>query len=206
MHLEKSFWAHSSAIIDPGAHIGAGTKVWHFSHICGDGVTIGENCSFGQNTYVGNQVRIGNSVRVQNNVSIYDQVELEDFVFCGPAMVFTNVINPRAHIPRKTEYLKTKVRRGASLGANCTVVCGVEIGRFAFIGAGAVVTKDVPAFALMKGVPARQTGWICHCGERLKSTDAHDPQLTICSKCRSEFELNLSQCRPIVLRQCFEAI
>ena len=146
---ENSFWAHPTAIVDSGAKIGAGTKIWHFSHICGDQVQIGSECSFGQNVYVGNRVRIGRGVRVQNNVSIYDLVELEDYVFCGPSVVFTNVMNPRAHIPRKSEFMKTIVRHGASLGANSTLVCGVEVGRFAFVAAGAVVTKNVPAFALV---------------------------------------------------------
>ena len=157
---------HSSAIVDHGAALGDGTRVWHFAHVSA-GARIGTDCSLGQNVYVGNDVLIGNGVKVQNNVSIYDAVTLEDEVFCGPSMVFTNVYNPRAGVVRKHEYRRTLVRRGASIGANATIVCGVTIGEFAFIGAGAVVNRDVPAFALMAGVPARQIGWISRHGERL---------------------------------------
>ena len=157
---------HPSAIVDPGAVLGDGCRVWHFVHISA-GARIGSGCSFGQNVYVGNDVRIGDNVKVQNNVSIYDAVEIEDDVFCGPSMVFTNVYNPRAAIERKSEYRRTLVRRGASIGANATIVCGVTIGRHAFVGAGAVVKRDVPDFALMAGVPARQIGWISRFGERL---------------------------------------
>lgn len=158
---------HSSAIVDDGAVLGAGTRVWHFCHIC-SGARIGERCSFGQNVYVGNDVQIGDNVRVQNNVSIYDAVTLEDDVFCGPSMVFTNVLNPRSAVSRRSEYRHTLVRRGASLGANCTIVCGARIGQYAFVGAGAVVTHDVPDFALVVGVPARQTGWLSRHGARLQ--------------------------------------
>ena len=157
---------HPSAIVDPGAVIGAGTRVWHWVHICG-GAVVGRNCSLGQNVFVGNRVRIGDNVKVQNNVSIYDNVTVEDDVFCGPSMVFTNVYNPRSAVSRKDEYRDTMVRRGATLGANCTIVCGVEIGEHAFVGAGAVVNRDVPAFALMVGVPARHIGWMSRFGERL---------------------------------------
>ena len=157
---------HASAIVDAGAEIGAGTRVWHWVHICG-GARIGRNCSFGQGVFVGNDVRVGDNVKVQNNVSLYDAVTLEDDVFCGPSMVFTNVYNPRSAVERKNEYRRTLVQRGATLGANCTIVCGVTIGAFAFIGAGAVVTRDVPAFALMVGAPARQIGWMSAHGERL---------------------------------------
>ncbi len=157
---------HPSAIIDPGATIGAGSRVWHWVHVCG-GAIIGRNCSLGQNVFVGNRVRIGDNVKIQNNVSVYDNVTLEDDVFCGPSMVFTNVYNPRSAVTRKDEYRDTVVRRGATLGANCTIVCGVEIGEHAFIGAGAVVNRDVPPFALMLGVPARQSGWMSRFGERL---------------------------------------
>jgi UDP-2-acetamido-3-amino-2,3-dideoxy-glucuronate N-acetyltransferase len=157
---------HPSAIVDAGAVLGAGTRVWHFSHVCA-GARIGSRCSLGQNVYVGNDVVIGNNVKIQNNVSVYDAVVLEDDVFCGPSMVFTNVHNPRAAVVRKDQYRVTRVRRGASIGANATVVCGVVIGAHALIGAGAVVTRDVPDFALMAGVPARQIGWISRHGERL---------------------------------------
>ena len=158
--------AHPSAIIDAGAVIGAGTRVWHFSHVCG-GARIGARCSLGQNVYVGDEVVIGDDVKIQNNVSVYDAVTIEDQVFCGPSMVFTNVHNPRAAVARKHEYRPTLVRRGASIGANATVVCGVTIGAHAFIAAGAVVTRDVPDFALMAGVPARRIGWISRHGARL---------------------------------------
>jgi UDP-2-acetamido-3-amino-2,3-dideoxy-glucuronate N-acetyltransferase len=157
---------HPSAIVDEGAQIGAGSRVWHFTHICA-GARIGGRCSFGQNVFVGNRVVIGNNVKVQNNVSVYDNVTLEDDVFCGPSMVFTNVYNPRSAITRKDEYRDTLVRRGATLGANCTIVCGVTVGTNAFVAAGAVVNRDVPDFALMAGVPARQIGWMSRFGERL---------------------------------------
>ena len=157
---------HPSAIVDEGAVLGDGCRVWHFVHISA-GARIGSDCSFGQNVYVGNDVRIGNHVKIQNNVSVYDAVTLEDEVFCGPSMVFTNVYNPRAAVARKDEYRRTLVKRGATLGANCTIVCGSTIGRHAFVGAGAVVNRDVPDFALMLGVPARQAGWMSRHGERL---------------------------------------
>jgi UDP-2-acetamido-3-amino-2,3-dideoxy-glucuronate N-acetyltransferase len=161
---------HPSAIVDLGATLGADTRVWHFAHVCA-GAHIGAGCSLGQNVFVGNDVRIGNRVKIQNNVSVYDAVTIEDEVFCGPSMVFTNVYNPRAAVVRKDEYRPTLVRHGATLGANCTIVCGVTIGRYAFIAAGAVVNRDVPDFALMSGVPARQTGWISRFGERLALLD-----------------------------------
>ena len=157
---------HPSAIVDEGAQLGAGTRVWHFAHVCG-GARIGEGCSLGQGVYVGNDVRIGHRVKIQNNVSVYDAVTLEDEVFCGPSMVFTNVHNPRAAVVRKDEYRRTLVRRGATLGANCTVVCGCTVGVYSFVGAGAVVTADVPDYALVVGVPARQVGWMSAHGERL---------------------------------------
>lgn len=161
-----SFQAHSSAIIDEGARIGDGTRVWHWVHVCA-GARIGANCSFGQNVFVGNDVVIGDNVKVQNNVSIYDVVTIEDDVFCGPSMVFTNVYNPRSAISRREEYRPTLVKRGATLGANCTVVCGVTIGEYAFVAAGAVINRDVKPYALMAGVPARHIGWMSQYGERL---------------------------------------
>ena len=157
---------HPSAIVDPGAQLGAGTRVWHFAHVCA-GARIGPGCSLGQGVYVGNDVRIGANVKIQNHVSVYDAVTLEDDVFCGPSMVFTNVHNPRSAVPRKDEYRPTLVKRGATLGANCTVVCGTTIGRHALVGAGAVVSRDVADFALVVGVPARRIGWVSRHGERL---------------------------------------
>lgn len=159
-------FVHESAYVDEGAVVGKGTKIWHFCHVM-PGAVIGERCSLGQNVVVMNGTRIGTNCKIQNNVSIYEGVELEDDVFCGPSMVFTNVVNPRSHVSRKSEYRRTLVKRGASIGANATIVCGATLGEYAFIGAGAVVTKDVPAYALMAGVPARRIGWMCQCGERL---------------------------------------
>jgi UDP-2-acetamido-3-amino-2,3-dideoxy-glucuronate N-acetyltransferase len=158
---------HASAVVDPGAEIGEGTRVWHWVHVSG-GARIGRNCSLGQNVFVGNAVLIGDNVKIQNNVSVYDEVTLEDDVFCGPSMVFTNVYNPRSAFSRKGEYRKTLVRRGATLGANCTIVCGVTIGEHAFVGAGTVVHRDVAPFALVVGVPGRQIGWMSRFGERLE--------------------------------------
>ncbi len=157
---------HPSAIVDDGAELGDGTRVWHFAHVCA-AARIGSGCSLGQNVFIGNDVTIGNRVKIQNNVSVYDAVTLEDDVFCGPSMVFTNVYNPRAAVTRKDAYRRTLVRRGATIGANATIVCGVTVGEYAFIAAGAVVNRDVPAFALMAGVPARQIGWMSRFGERL---------------------------------------
>lgn len=157
---------HPTALVDTGAIIGDETRIWHWTHVCA-GAVIGDGCSLGQNVFVGNKVRIGNNVKIQNNVSVYDNVTLEDDVFCGPSMVFTNVYNPRSAVSRKDEYMDTVVRRGATLGANCTIICGVEIGEYAFVGAGAVVNTDVPAFSLMLGVPARRMGWMSRFGERL---------------------------------------
>jgi len=157
---------HPAALVDEGATIGAGSRVWHWVHIC-SGAVIGEGCSFGQNVFVGNRVSIGDNVKIQNNVSIYDNVTLEDDVFCGPSMVFTNVYNPRSAVSRKDEYRDTWIERGATLGANCTIVCGTRIGHHAFVGAGAVINRDVKPFALMVGVPARQVGWMSAYGERV---------------------------------------
>lgn len=161
-----AYTAHETSIVDQGARIGEGTRVWHWVHICA-GAKIGEHCSFGQNVFVGNDVVIGNNVKVQNNVSVYDAVTIEDDVFCGPSMVFTNVYNPRSAVTRKDEYRRTLVQKGATIGANATIVCGVKIGQYAFIAAGAVINKDVKPYALMVGVPANQIGWMSEYGERL---------------------------------------
>jgi len=173
---------HESAYVDEGAQVGAGTQIWHFCHVLG-GAVIGERCSLGQNVVVMNGTRLGRNCKIQNNVSVYEGVELEDDVFCGPSMVFTNVINPRSHVSRKSEYKRTLVKRGASIGANATIVCGTTLGEFAFIGAGAVVTKDVAPYALMAGVPARRIGWMCQCGERLSDAGAGR-----CAACGTEYE------------------
>lgn len=162
-----NYYQHPSAIIDVGATIGEGSRIWHFVHVCG-GATIGKGVSLGQNVFVGNRVVIGDNCKIQNNVSVYDNVTLEEGVFCGPSMVFTNVYNPRSLIERKDQYRDTLVKKGATLGANCTIVCGVIIGEYAFIGAGAVINKNVPAYALMVGVPAYQLGWMSEFGERLE--------------------------------------
>ena len=183
--------AHPTAIVDAGAQIGPGTRIWHWVHICA-GARIGERCAFGQNVFVGNDVVIGNNVRVQNNVSIYDAVTLEDDVFCGPSMVFTNVNNPRSAVSRKNEYRRTLVRRGASIGANATIVCGHEIGEYAFIGAGAVVTRDVPAYALMVGTPARRIGWMCRCGVRLDDASGE----AVCPECGTPYKITETACTP----------
>ncbi len=161
-----SFYQHESAIVDEGAQIGENSRVWHFVHVCG-GAKVGQGVSLGQNVFVGNKVVIGDHCKVQNNVSVYDNVTLEEGVFCGPSMVFTNVYNPRSLIERKDQYRNTLVKKGATLGANCTIVCGVTIGEYSFVGAGAVVNKDVPAYALMVGVPAKQIGWMSEFGEQL---------------------------------------
>lgn len=165
--MRMSYYRHESAIVDDGAKIGEGCRVWHFVHVCG-GAEIGKGVSLGQNVFVGNRVKIGDHCKIQNNVSVYDNVFLEEGVFCGPSMVFTNVYNPRSLIERKDQYLDTIVKKGATLGANCTIVCGVTIGQYAFIGAGAVVNKNVPAYSLMVGVPAKQIGWMSEFGEQLK--------------------------------------
>ncbi|OQA32763.1 MAG: UDP-2-acetamido-3-amino-2,3-dideoxy-D-glucuronate N-acetyltransferase [Betaproteobacteria bacterium ADurb.Bin341] len=182
---------HPSAIVDEGAIIGEGTHVWHWVHVCA-GARIGEKCSLGQNVFVGNDVVIGNNVKIQNNVSVYDAVRLEDNVFCGPSMVFTNVFNPRSEIARKSEYRPTMVRQGATLGANCTIVCGTTIGEYAFVGAGAVVSRDVPAFALMTGVPARRAGWMCRCGVKLPK--AAENSEVCCPACGSRYALKSGRC------------
>ncbi|HUK22939.1 MAG TPA: Gfo/Idh/MocA family oxidoreductase [Terriglobales bacterium] len=187
---QPAYYAHPSAVIDPPAEIGAGTKIWHFSHIMA-GAVLGQSCNLGQNVVISPQVRIGNNVKIQNNVSVYTGVELEDDVFCGPSMVFTNVVNPRSHIIRRHEFQKTRVGRGATLGANCTIVCGLSIGRYAFIAAGAVLTRDAPDFALMMGVPARRVGWVCHCGVRL----AERASVACCPACGRGYALTENSCR-----------
>ncbi len=184
---------HPSAIVDEGAVIGDGSRVWHFAHICAK-ARIGRDCSFGQNVFVGNDVAIGNNVKIQNNVSVYDAVTIEDDVFCGPSMVFTNVYNPRAAVTRKDEYRRTLVRQGATLGANSTIVCGTTVGRYAFVAAGAVINRDVPEFALMAGVPARQIGWMSKFGERLElplSGSGH----AVCPHTGERYELDGQVCR-----------
>jgi UDP-2-acetamido-3-amino-2,3-dideoxy-glucuronate N-acetyltransferase len=184
--VKKDYYAHESAYIDLPCSIGEGTKIWHFCHVM-KGAVIGRNCSLGQNVVVASTVVIGDGVKIQNNVSLYDGVTLEDHVFCGPSMVFTNVNNPRSEIVRKREYQPTVVRRGATLGANCTVLCGHTIGQYAFVAAGAVVTKDVPAYALMAGVPARQIGWMCRCAAgRLAFDSAGDAR---CPACGASYRL-----------------
>jgi UDP-2-acetamido-3-amino-2,3-dideoxy-glucuronate N-acetyltransferase len=190
---------HPSAIVDDGAQLGEGTRVWHFAHVCA-GARIGAQCSLGQGVYVGNDVRIGDNVKIQNNVSVYDAVTLEDDVFCGPSMVFTNVYNPRSAVSRKHDYRRTLVQRGATLGANCTIVCGVTIGQHAFIGAGAVVTEDVPDFALMVGVPARRIGWMSRHGERLDLpalADAGSQREAVCPATGERYVLRGKVCQRI---------
>ena len=182
---------HPSAIVDAGAQLGDGTRVWHFVHVSA-GARIGKGCSLGQGVYVGNDVRIGDNVKIQNNVSVYDAVTLEDDVFCGPSMVFTNVHNPRSAVPRKDEYRRTLVRRGATLGSNCTIVCGTTVGEHAFVGAGAVVSRDVPAYALVVGVPARRIGWMSRHGERLAlpATGHGETQFAACPATGEHYRLD----------------
>jgi UDP-2-acetamido-3-amino-2,3-dideoxy-glucuronate N-acetyltransferase len=182
------FVAHETACIDPGAEIGEGTRVWHFSHVMA-GARIGAGCTLGQNVHVAGAAVIGARVKIQNNVSIYDGVVLEDEVFCGPSTVFTNVVAPRSHVSRRHAYLTTRVRRGATLGANCTVVAGVELGAYAFVGAGAVVTRDVPAHALVVGNPARHVGWVCACGPRLCGRRLPSAIVT-CGECGAGWRLS----------------
>ena len=183
---------HDSAIVDDGATIGDKTYIWHWTHVCAS-ARIGRKCSLGQNVFVGNNVEIGDNVRIQNNVSVYDAVTLEDDVFCGPSMVFTNVINPRSHVTRKHEYKRTLVKRGATIGANATVVCGNSIGRYAMVGAGSVVTRDIPDYALVVGVPARRIGWICQCGVRLGSGEGE----IACAACGDRYIVEEDRCQAV---------
>jgi len=188
----SDYFVHESSYVDEGARIGTGTKIWHFCHVM-PGAVIGERCNLGQNVVVMPGTKIGNNVKIQNNVSIYEGVVLEDDVFCGPSCVFTNVLTPRSHVSRKHEYLQTLVKRGGSIGANATIVCGVTLGEYAFIGAGAVVTSDVPPHALMVGVPARRVGWMCQCGERLHVANGQ----ASCAACGSRYEESGGALRPI---------
>jgi UDP-2-acetamido-3-amino-2,3-dideoxy-glucuronate N-acetyltransferase len=178
---ERPYFVHTSSFVDTPAEIGGGTKIWHFSHIMSN-CRIGERCNIGQNVVISPDVTIGNNVKIQNNVSIYTGCILEDDVFCGPSMVFTNVVNPRSHVVRKHEYKQTLVRRGASLGANSTIVCGVTVGRYAFVGAGAVVTRDVPDYALIYGNPARLRGWMCACGIKLEFNNSDRAHCAECGQ------------------------
>ena len=187
-----TYFVHESAYADEPRDIGDGTRIWHFTHVMPE-AKIGKNCSIGQNVNIGSAAVIGNRVKIQNNVSIYDAVIIEDDVFCGPSMVFTNVVNPRAFVVRKSEYKETRVKRGASLGANSTIVCGVTIGEYAFVGAGSVVTRDVPPYALVYGNPAKHRGWVCRCGEKLSfhADKAH------CGACDESYTLNGERVTPI---------
>jgi len=189
--IYKDIFIHETSYVDDNVAIGQGTKIWHFNHILKD-CKIGENCSFGQNVVVGPKVNIGNHVKIQNNVSVYEGVTLEDGVFCGPSCVFTNVYNPRSEIVRKHQYRKTLVRKGVTLGANCTIICGVTIGKFAFIGAGALISKDVPDYALMVGVPGKQTGWMSEFGEKLDLPLKGNGE-TICKHSRQKYKLKASK-------------
>jgi len=186
--VHSSAEVHETAIVDPGATIGAGSKVWHWVHVC-SGAVIGERCVLGQNVFVANRVKLGSNCKIQNNVSIYDGVTLEDDVFCGPSMVFTNVVNPRSEFVRKNEHLDTLVKRGASIGANATIVCGVTLGEYSFIAAGAVVTNNVLPFALMAGVPARQIGWMSRFGERMELPLSAASAAWVCPRTGDEYLL-----------------
>ncbi|MBX3250575.1 MAG: N-acetyltransferase [Myxococcales bacterium] len=186
-----SVFVHPTAVVDEGAVLGEGTKVWHFVHVCA-GATVGARCVLGQNVFVGPGVTLGDGVKVQNNVSLYAGVVVEDDVFLGPSCVLTNVMNPRAHVERKDEFRATVLRRGASLGANCTIVCGHEVGAYAFVGAGAVVTRDVAPHALVVGTPARRIGWVCRCGERLPGAG---PASVSCARCGDGYELDGERCQ-----------
>ena len=191
-----AFFVHPSSYVDDGAQIGEGTKIWHFCHVMGS-ARIGQGCNIGQNVFVAASVTIGSNVKIQNNVSLYTGVEIEDDVFLGPSMVFTNVINPRSHVNRKEEYMRTLVKRGASIGANATIVCGSTLGAYSFVGAGSVVTRDVPDYALAYGNPARVQGWMCQCGVRMEFHPAGDHEESLCSVCGSRFTKKGQQVQPI---------
>ena len=192
-----AYFAHQSCYVDEGCQIGDDTKVWHFTHVMA-GARIGRRCNIGQNVVISPSVVIGDNVKIQNNVSVYTGVVLEDDVFCGPSMVFTNVINPRSHVSRKDEYRRTLVRRGASLGANSTILCGHTIGRYAFVAAGAVVTRDVPDYALVVGNPARLTGWLCACGVKL-AAGIHPPARVACAACGAEYRGHADWLEPVAI-------
>lgn len=190
--MNRDYFVHESSFVDDGARVGAGTRIWHFCHVM-PGAVIGAGCVLGQNVVVMPGTRIGNNVKIQNNVSIYEGVELEDDVFCGPSCVFTNVSTPRSQVSRKHQFERTLVRRGATIGANATVICGHTLGQFSFVGAGAVVASDVPDFALVVGIPARRVGWVCRCGVRLPQTG---PRLT-CSECGAVYQTDGDSLRPV---------
>lgn len=190
------YFVHPSSCIDEGAQIGAGTSIWHFSHVMSS-ARIGEHCNIGQNVFIAADVHIGNNVKIQNNVSLYTGVVIEDDVFLGPSMVFTNVINPRSHINRRNEYQQTRVRRGASIGANATILCGITLGQYCFIGAGAVVTRDVPGYALVYGNPARIHGWMCQCGVQLTLAEDAESQVLKCNSCGASYQKTGNMISPI---------
>ena len=190
--VHETAFVHPTAVVDEGATLGAGTKVWHFVHVC-NGATVGERCIFGQSVFVGPGVVVGDGVKVQNNVSLYAGVELEDDVFLGPSCVLTNVMHPRAHVERKDEFLPTRIRKGATVGANATIVCGSEIGAYAFVGAGSVVTRDVKPHALVYGAPARRHGWACRCGEKLSEGDA-----PTCARCGDHYRVDDERCMLVI--------
>jgi UDP-2-acetamido-3-amino-2,3-dideoxy-glucuronate N-acetyltransferase len=191
-YAKPDYFAHPTAVIDEGAEIGEGTKIWHFSHIMA-GSKMGRDCNLGQNVVISPDVTIGNNVKIQNNVSVYTGVILEDDVFCGPSMVFTNVTNPRSHVLRRHEYKRTLVRQGASIGANSTIVCGITLGKYCFIGAGSTVTRDVPDYALMVGSPARRKGWMCYCGVKLAETGTD----CSCPACQRSYVIENGTCRNV---------
>jgi UDP-2-acetamido-3-amino-2,3-dideoxy-glucuronate N-acetyltransferase len=189
--VHPTAFVHESSYVDDGAVVGAGSKLWHFCHVM-PGAIVGARCNIGQNVVIMSGVRVGDNCKIQNNVSLYEGVILEEDVFCGPSMVFTNVMNPRSHVSRKKEYRKTLVRRGSSIGANATIVCGTTLGEYCFIGAGAVITRDVPAYALMAGVPAKRIGWMCQCGERLPDTTGD----VTCESCGFRYSMSAKAVTP----------